>query len=119
MELSDALNRKWQKPSKYGNRKTEYNGRTFDSALEARRAEELDLMRKATDKRERVMDVQYQVRYPIVVNEQKICAYVADFVVTYADGHVEVQDAKGVLTDVYKLKKKLMLAVHGIEIVEL
>ena len=33
----------------------------------------------------------------------------ADFVVTYSDGHVEVIDVKGVRTDVYKLKRKMLL----------
>lgn len=49
---------------------------------------------------------------------QRKCEYVADFV--YKDGHgrTVVEDAKGYRTDVYKLKKKLMLYVHGIEIME-
>lgn len=38
--------------------------------------------------------------------------YYADFVVTYVDGHKEVVDVKGVRTDVYKLKKKLLLAKY-------
>lgn len=118
LTLADALKRTWEKPGKYGNRRTEYNGRMFDSALEARTAKEFDLLKRAKDPKERVTDVQYQVRYNMVVNKQKICAYVADFVVTYADGRKEVVDAKGVLTDVYKLKRKLMKALHGIDIVE-
>lgn len=104
--------------SKYGNRKTAYGGRMFDSVLEAKVAQQLDTLRKATDHFFRVTNIEYQVRYPIAVNGVKICAYVADFVVTYADGHVEVIDAKGMLTPVYKLKKKLMLAAHGIAIKE-
>lgn len=116
--LEEAMTKVFAKTGKYGNRKTEYNGRMFDSALEARAARDFDLLRRAKDKKERVVDVQYQVRYPMVVNKQKICTYIADFVVTYADGRKEVVDAKGVLTDVYKLKRKLMLACHGIEIVE-
>lgn len=111
---------KGKKPadSKYGNRKTEYNGRMFDSKLEAGHAATLDQMRKAKDRKDKVTNVEYQVRYRITVNGLKICDYIADFVVTYADGRTEVVDAKGVLTDVYKLKRKLMKACHGIEIVE-
>lgn len=116
--LSQALSRTWEKKSKYGNRRTEYNGRMFDSALEARHARELDLLRRMKDPKERVTDVQYQVRYPMVIKGQKICTYIADFVVTYADKRVEVVDAKGVLTDVYKLKKKLMKVLHSIDIIE-
>ena len=104
--------------SKYKNRKTEYAGRTFDSRLEARYAQTLESLRAAKDPEERVENVEYQVRYPMVYNSIKICDYVCDFRVTYADGRVEVIDAKGVLTDVYKLKRKMMRAFHGIEIVE-
>lgn len=104
--------------SKYKNRKTEYGGRTYDSRLEARYAETLEQLRTAKDPAERVEHVEYQVRYPMVLNGVKICDYVADFVVRYADGHTSVIDAKGVLTDVYKLKRKMMRAFHGIEIEE-
>ena len=117
MTLADALKRTWEKPGKYGNVKTEYGGRKYDSKHEARTAQELDMQRKATGK-DKVVDIKYQVRFPLVVKKEKICVYVADFVVTYADNRVEVIDAKGVLTDVYKLKKKLMRACLGIEIRE-
>ena len=43
--------------------------------------------------------------------------YIADFV--YHEGKKEiVEDVKGYQTDVYKLKKRLMWVVHGIEIRE-
>ena len=43
--------------------------------------------------------------------------YIADFV--YYEGKKEiVEDVKGYRTDVYKLKKRLMWVVHGIEIRE-
>lgn len=35
--------------------------------------------------------------------------YIADFLVKYSDGREEVVDVKGMRTDVYKLKKKLLL----------
>lgn len=44
-------------------------------------------------------------------------AYYADFVYQ-RDGETVVEDVKGVRTDVYKLKKALMLWVHGISITE-
>ena len=48
---------------------------------------------------------------------QRAITYKADF--SYMqDGELKVLDAKGVKTDVYKLKKKLMLALLGIEIEE-
>lgn len=118
MTLAQAMSRVYTKPGKYGNRKTEYNGRTFDSALEARWAQALDADRNEKDPKRRVVDVQYQVRYKLAVKKEHICTYVADFVVTFADGHTEIIDAKGVLTDVYKLKKKLMKACLGLDIRE-
>ncbi len=36
-------------------------------------------------------------------------AYRADFDVYYADGHREIVDVKGIMTDVFRLKRKLFL----------
>ena len=47
------------------------------------------------------------------------CKYVADFVYTDVEtGETVVEDTKGFRTDVYKIKRKLMLKVHGIKIKE-
>ncbi len=42
----------------------------------------------------------------------------ADFVVLYPNGRYVVEDAKGVKTDVYKIKKKLMKETYNIEVIE-
>lgn len=104
--------------SKYHNTRTEYNGRVFASKHEAHWAGQLDLMRFAKNPKDKVTGVEYQFRMPLMVNGQKIADYFADFRVTFADGRVEIWDAKGMRTDVYKLKKKLVKAIHGCEIVE-
>ena len=44
--------------------------------------------------------------------------YVADFVYSTADGRTVVEDAKGVRTEGYRIKRHLMAAVHGVEISE-
>lgn len=44
--------------------------------------------------------------------------YVADFVYVTRDGRTVVEDAKGFQTEVYKIKKKLMLQKYGIWIRE-
>jgi hypothetical protein len=57
----------------------------------------------------------------VVIPKQKgerECKYIADFVYRDRDGNRVVEDCKGFRTPVYKLKKKLMLHVHGIRIVE-
>lgn len=108
----------WAKPSKYGNKKTEYNGQIFDSKKEAAYCMQLDTLKKAKNKVERVVSYECQVAYPIEINGKKICKYVADFVVMYADGRKEVVDVKGFRTEMYRLKKKLVEASYGIQIME-
>ena len=92
-------------------------GIKFDSKWEAERYGQLYAMEKAGA----IKDLQRQVKYNIQVNDQKICQYVADFV--YQDMGLDgespqeiVEDAKGVETPEFKIKKKLMKAVFGIEI---
>ena len=67
-----------------------------------------------------IQDLERQVNYDIIVNDQKICRYIADFVykLVHEDGSEEkiVEDAKGIETTDFKLKKKLMKAVFDIEI---
>ena len=99
---------------KYRNVPTMYNGVRYDSKKEAEQAKRLDLLIEGGY----VRSWQRQVRYRIVVNGMRVCTYVCDFLVTMADGEVEVMDVKGFKTPSYNLKKKLMKAVHGIEIVE-
>lgn len=102
------------KPNKYGAVKTEYKGRMYDSKKEARYAEKLDMMFLSGE----VIDWKPQVRIPLTVNGKKICTYVCDFLVVYADGRIEYVDTKGVRTATYKLKAKLVKALLGVEIKE-
>lgn len=70
--------------------------------------------------------LQEQVRFELIPRQEdengKLlelpCAYVADFVITEAGGKTRVVDAKGMRTDVYRIKKKLMLMIHKIRIEE-
>jgi len=107
-----------KKQSKYGNKKTEYNGVMFDSKKEAEYCATLDILKKASKKEDRVASYELQVPFQITLNKKKICKYFADFKVLYADGREEIVDVKGVKTDVYKIKKKLVEAQFGIKIVE-
>lgn len=105
---------KKRKPGKYGNRKTEVDGVTFDSAAEARRYSDLVLMVAAGV----ITDLELQPRYPLMVNGQKVSTYVADFRYRDKVGRLVVEDVKGVKTPAYRLKAKLMKAVHNIEVQE-
>lgn len=99
--------------NKYNARKAQEDGYTFDSLMEQRRYRELKLLQQAG----LITGLEVHPRYPLIVNGVKVCVYEADFRYTQ-NGRQVVEDAKGVKTDVYKLKRKLMRAVHGIEIVE-
>ena len=104
--------------SKYNNVKTEYGGRVFHSKKEAEFAQTLDTLKKAKNLRERVILYTCQSKYPVFINGIKICDYIADFVVTHADGWTEVVDVKGYKTAMYRLKKKMVEAYYGIKIIE-
>ena len=98
---------------KYGNKVTEVPGKKFDSKKEA--AFFLQLQQDPT-----VKSIRTQVKYELIPKQQgeRACSYVADFVVEYHDGRTVVYDVKGMKTDVYRIKRKLMLWVHGITIQE-
>lgn len=100
--------------AKYKNKRTEVDGLVFASQKEARRYQELKLLERAGE----IFDLMWQRPFQIEVNGVEICKYVADFTYIEKGGWDVVEDVKGVLTPVYKLKKKLMLAVHGVEIRE-
>lgn len=99
--------------SKYGNIKAEADGQIFASKRERGRWMDLRLMEKAGS----IKNLQRQVVYPLEINGVKVCDYIADFVYERADKLV-VEDSKGYRTEVFRLKSKLMRAVHGIEVFE-
>jgi hypothetical protein len=104
------------KPSKYRNRKVEINGVKFDSEKEYLRWLQLVGMQA----RGEISDLQRQVRFAIKHNEEPICTYIADFVYM-RDGVQVVEDVKSEFTSqlpMFRLKKKLMKELHGIEIQE-
>ena len=104
------------KPPKYRNKKTVVDGISFDSAKEARRYAELVLLERTGV----IQNLRRQVRFPLSVNGQLICTYVAD--ATYTEnGHEICEDTKSPVTrklPVYRLKAKLMRAIHGVAIRE-
>lgn len=119
--------------SKYGANKTVIDGIEFDSKREAKRWTELKLLERAGV----IRDLDRQVKFVLIpaqreadtigargaIRKGKIiereCAYVADFV--YIDtetGETVVEDTKGFKTKDYIIKRKLMLWVHKIKIME-
>lgn len=103
------------KPHKYGARPCVVNGIRFHSRKEANRYAELKLLEKAR----KISDLQTQVRYSLDVNGVHVAYYVADFKYFDLDGREwVVEDVKGFATDAYKLKKLLVKALYGIDILE-
>lgn len=104
--------------AKYNNRKTVVDGITFDSKGEAERYQILKMC-QVHGQIECLMTKCKECSFDLRVNGSLICKYIADFV--YFDKTTKrtvVEDYKGVRTAVYKLKKKLMKAIHGIDIFE-
>jgi hypothetical protein len=99
--------------SKYGAVKTEIDGLVFASKREARRYSELKLAERSGD----ISNLELQPKFPLIVNGKKVATYIADFRYT-ENGNVVVEDVKGVRTAIYRLKKKMVKALYGIEIVE-
>lgn len=102
--------------AKYGNVKTTTSdGIKHDSIKEANRWCELKLLERAG----MIQDLQRQVKFLLIPKQEgeRPVYYIADFVYT-ENGNKVVEDAKGCRTEVYKLKKKMMLYFHGIRIKE-
>lgn len=106
--------------SKYGAKKTVYDGIVFASKREAGRYAALKMLQEAGI----ISGLRRQIPY-VLIDTQRIngkvverrCAYVADFVYEQ-DGQTVVEDCKGVRTEAYKIKRKLMLKIYGIRIKE-
>jgi hypothetical protein len=101
----------------------QYEGKTYDSKKEKTYRQKLELLKSAKNDSERVITIEEQLPFELSVNGHKICKYILDFRVTYADGRVECVDCKGfkggTAYQVFKLKSKLMAAVHGIQVLEI
>ena len=104
-----------KKGNKYRAKKTVIDGIKFDSQSEATYYGTLKLRKLSGD----IKDFKRQVTYKIEINGSLICKYIADFVVYYPGGGIEVIDVKSIITanlQVFKLKQKLMKAVLGIDV---
>ena len=125
--------------NKYGAKKIKdpATGFVFDSKKEFIRWCELRILEKSGN----ISDLKRQVKYELIPKQEgeRACSYIADF--TYVadfvykvptqkweeisngwrlvDGwETVVEDTKGVRTDAYRIKRKLMLHIHGIRIKE-
>ena len=103
-----------QKRSKYQAKITEVNGVKFASRREARRWSVLCQLQRAGEISDLCRQVSFALHAPGGV---KVTSYRADF--TYMrNGALAVEDAKGVVTELYRIKKKWLAAEYRIDIVE-
>lgn len=99
--------------NKFGAVRTTLDGITFDSKREAAYYAELKLRERAGE----VADVQLRKPFTLVINGQLIGTYRCDF--AFHDNltrSYRVVDVKGVETREFKRTKRLMRALHGIEV---
>ena len=110
----------YSRTPKYHNKKTVVDGITFDSKHEAERYKELRMLQIAGEISELRLQVPYELIPLMKLNGEtfRSTKYVADFVYKDKNGNEIVEDAKGMKTDVYKLKKKLMAYINHIIIQE-
>ena len=118
--------------AKYNNTKT----RGYDSKREYHRSLLLKQMQRdgeISDLREQVVFELIPKQTEVIIIErvlkkgiklvekevvvERACAYIADFVYIQ-NGKRIVNDSKGICTEVYRIKKKLMLLIHGIKVFE-
>lgn len=115
----------WYNQSKYRNEKqVSVLGGEFDSKKEMKKYEELVWLEKLG----KVHSLQRQVKYVLIpaqyieVNGKKKCierecSYYLDFQYFDVDlNRMVYLDVKGFETDVFKIKRKLMLFVYGIKV---
>lgn len=106
---------------KYFNKPTKLDGYNFASKREAKRYEELKTL-QAAGVIDKLVANKQALRYDLNVNGQLICVYEADFLYYEKFGPLTwgrvVEDCKGFKTPMYRMKKRLMKAIYGIEIKE-
>ena len=110
-----------RKESKYHNRQTEWDGKIFDSQRERDRY----ILLSSWQKEGKIRDLRCQVPFELVPKQyvdgklaEREVVYRADFTYIDENSQLVVEDAKGLKTHEYVIKRKLMLWIHKIKIRE-
>lgn len=106
--------------NKFNAKKITIDGHVFDSLKEGRRYQELKLLERC----KKIHSLVLQPRYDIIMNGTRVAFYKADFKYFDVDDNCEkTEDVKGLKKgaayQLFKLKKKLVEACYGIEIIEI
>lgn len=108
--------------NKYGAKRISLSGKKHDSLAESRRYSELSRLARLGV----ISDLKRQVSFELIPAQygedgkllERAVTYKADFTY-YKNGKLVVEDVKGVKTKDYIIKRKLMLYVHKIKLVEI
>jgi hypothetical protein len=98
--------------SKYHNKRCVIDGIKFDSLVEGQHYAELKIRERAGE----ITELTVHPRYPIIINKRQVCIVELDFSYRDKEGHTHFIDCKGMDTALSKLKRKLVLACHGVAI---
>lgn len=126
-----------KKSNKYQAKKCEYDGEVFDSIKERDRYAELKLLERAGE----ISNLRRQVKFVLIPEQrepnkigkrgatikgdllERELSYVADFCYVDKDSKEITEDVKGYKGGgayaIFKIKKKLMLYIHGIKVKEI
>lgn len=120
-EMRDSPAERKKRDSKYGNTQVTDAGIKFDSKAEHKRWQYLAMLEKAGE----IRDLKLQVPFLLIPAQvrpsggiERAMNYLADFSYLTREGVQVVEDVKGVATPEYRIKRKLMLFVHGVEVKE-
>jgi hypothetical protein len=94
--------------NKYNAKKTTIDNIVFDSKLESARYKQLKLLEQAGE----IRNLRLQIKIPLEVNDRIVCSYICDFLYIEKNKLV-IEDVKGVQTDVFKIKWKLLQALYS------
>ncbi len=91
-----------------------HNG--YASKREANRAADLQLLERIGE----ITELEFQVRYELIPKQEgeRAVTYTADFRYRDKQGKLHVEDSKGMKTQQYIIRRKLMLWIHGVRIEE-
>lgn len=105
-----------KKRQKYGSEATTVDGVWFQSKKEARRWGQLRIMEAAGE----ITGLRRQPKFVFVVHGYEVGSYKPDFSYYDKKGIFIVEDVKSTATrtEAYGLRKRLLLACHGVEVTE-
>lgn len=101
--------------SRYGKRWNKYNahrsrcklGHSHKSGLESQYCHQLQILIRAGE----IKEFQYERKFELKANGSHICNFFPDFFVIYTNGREEIHETKGLRTDLFNIKWKLMKAL--------